>query len=229
VPLAFRYRWSGIQTQPGAGRLSTDQGWVDTVLEVRLSETSDDGRVPDFVVYDAAPVPITVTAFGGKVAVFDPSGPSVDQGTFRTIPVTVGHIEGTSPANNEDLAVDAFEGDEPAPTPLALERVKAALIQKAARFVIFPTGPLGLYGEMSEWGTPTAKPDYQIAELLKGLHLPDYDVDLVGLITTDDVIRNGLQADPSTFPAERLPDVQRAIDAATDWVHSELWDAWGVA
>jgi hypothetical protein len=110
------------------------------------------------------------------------------------------------------------------------ERLRSALIQKAARFLIFPTGPLGFYGEMSEWGTPTAKPDYQIAELLKGLHQTVAEIeDLAGLITTDDVIRNGLQADPTTFPAERLPDVQRAIDAAADWVRDELWVAWGVA
>jgi hypothetical protein len=110
------------------------------------------------------------------------------------------------------------------------ERLKSALIQKAARFLLLPTGPLGLYGEMGEWGTPTAKPDYQIAELLFGLHQAIAEIDdLAGLVTTADVIRNGLQADPATFPADRLPDVQRAIDAAADWIRSDLWAAWGVA
>jgi hypothetical protein len=118
----------------------------------------------------------------------------------------------------------------PDPTAGQTERIRSALIQKAARFLILPTGPLGFYGEMSEWGTPTAKPDYQIAELLYGLHYAIAEVeDLAGLVTTDEVIRNGLQADPSSFPAERLPDVQRAIDAAADWIRTELWAAWGVA
>jgi hypothetical protein len=110
------------------------------------------------------------------------------------------------------------------------ERLRSALIQKATRFLILPTGPLGFYGEMTEWGTPTARPDYQIAELLMGLHQTIAEIaDLAGLVTTDEVIRNGLQADPATFPADRVPDVQRAIDAAADWIKSEVWAAWGVA
>ena len=76
----------------------------------------------------------------------------------------------------------------------------------------------------------TVRPDYQINELLYGLHLPEWEIaDLAGLVTTDDVIRAGLMVDPATFPADRIPDVQRAIDAAVDWVTSELYGAFGVA
>jgi hypothetical protein len=118
----------------------------------------------------------------------------------------------------------------PAPTPGQEERLKTALIQKAARFVVFPEGPLGFFGEITEFGQAFVRPDFQIRELLFGLHLTDWTVeDLAGMVSTDDVIRAGLQADPATFPVDRLPDVQRAIDAAADWIMTELYQAFGVA
>jgi hypothetical protein len=118
----------------------------------------------------------------------------------------------------------------PAPTLGQEERLKTALIQKAARFLIFPEGPLGFFGEISELGQPFVRPDYQIRELLFGLHLTEWTVeDLAGMVTTDDVIRAGLQAKPATFPTDRLPDVQRSIEAAADWIMTELYQAFGVA
>jgi hypothetical protein len=118
---------------------------------------------------------------------------------------------------------------DPPPSSGQTERLKTALIQKAARFLIFPEGPLGFFGEITELGQPFIRPDYQIRELLFGLHLTVAVVDLASLVTTDDVIRAGLQADPANFPTERLPDVQRSIDAAADWIELELTGAFGVA
>jgi hypothetical protein len=87
--------------------------------------------------------------------------------------------------------------------------------------------PLGTFGELTELGMSTVRPDYQIAELLFGLRLTEWDLALDGLVTPDDVIRQGLQANPATFPAERLPDVERAIDTAVSWVDTYLTE--GVA
>jgi hypothetical protein len=119
--------------------------------------------------------------------------------------------------------------DLPAATPGQLARIKTAVIQKAARFLVFPEGPLGFFGEITELGQAVIRPDYQIRELLFGFHIAINVTDLASLVTTDDVIRAGLQANPDNFPVDRLPDVQRAIDAAADWIELELTGAFGVA
>jgi hypothetical protein len=43
------------------------------------------------------------------------------------------------------------------------------------------------------------------------------------------VIRVGLSADPATFPADKLPDVERALEAAISWVSAELEGGVGFA
>lgn len=116
----------------------------------------------------------------------------------------------------------------PAPSPGETARLQSALIQKAARFLILHNDPLG-FGDLGEFGPVSVRPDYPTRDLLYGLR---HTVDLTGLdtlVTTDDVIRNGLGADPALFPTERLPDVQREIDAAADWIRTELEEAYGVA
>ena len=118
----------------------------------------------------------------------------------------------------------------PAPSLNEEARLTQALIAKATRFFVQLEAPLGTIGELTDFGMATVRPDYQIRELLFGLHAADWTVeDLTALVTTDEVIRAGLQADPATFPAARIPDVQRAIDAAADWISKDLEGAFGVA
>jgi hypothetical protein len=113
------------------------------------------------------------------------------------------------------------------PTSEETERITQAVIHKATRILVLAGAPLGTFGELTEFGMPTVRPDYQVAELLFGLRLSEWELDLAGLVTTDDVIRQGLQTDPATFPADRVPDVQRAIDSAVSWV--DLYLSEGVA
>jgi hypothetical protein len=112
------------------------------------------------------------------------------------------------------------------PTDEQVEAFTQAIIAKATRIIVMGEAPLGTWGELTEFGIATVKPDYQIKELLYGLTLRNWDVDLTGLVDTDDVVRAGLQS-PEAFPAARVPDVQRAIDTAVAWVAHYLLE--GVA
>lgn len=107
------------------------------------------------------------------------------------------------------------------PTVAEAARLTQAVVAKATRILVLIEAPLGSWGEMTELGQSAVRPDYQIRELLLGLHYRE--LDLSGLdVTTDMVIRAGLQTDPAGFPTDRIPDVQRAIDTALDWVGAEL-------
>jgi hypothetical protein len=88
---------------------------------------------------------------------------------------------------------------------------------------------MGAWGDPSEFGTAVIRPDYQIREYLFGFQGVYDIVDIAGLVTPDDVIRNGLQLDPATFPTNRLPDIDRAIAAAESWVIHAISKAFGVA
>jgi len=109
------------------------------------------------------------------------------------------------------------------------ERIKTAVIQKATRILMLSKAPLGSWGELNEFGVATVRADYEIQEILFGLRFVNWDVDPLTLATTDDVIRIGMQADPDTFPTDRIPDVQMAIDSAAWWVAAYLLDGANVA
>lgn len=117
------------------------------------------------------------------------------------------------------------------PTVTESSRLAQAMIQKATRFLVMAQAPLGLWGDATEFGQATVRPDYQIRELLFGFHttLEVTATDLAALVTADDVIRAGLGVDPTTFPTARIPDVEQAIEAAASWVYDEITKAWGVA
>jgi hypothetical protein len=103
------------------------------------------------------------------------------------------------------------------PTPEEAQRLVQCVIAKATRILALVEAPLGTWGEITEVGVAQTRPDYQLQELLYGLRYPPYTVVDID-VGTDDVIRQGLQTDPATYPPDKLPDVQRAIDAATNWV-----------
>lgn len=116
-----------------------------------------------------------------------------------------------------------------ATTAEVTERLTQAVLAKAVRILLLVEAPLGSFGELSEFGMAVVRPDYQQTELLYGLRYTTWDIDLTTLVTADDVIRAGLQADGSDFPESRMVDVTRAIDAAVSWIASELLDGIGVA
>lgn len=115
------------------------------------------------------------------------------------------------------------------PTAGQNARLAAAAIAKATRFLVLPEAPLGSWGEMSEYGMAVVRPDHSIRELLEGLHFTELGIDWASIVTNDDVIRNGLQADPADLPAERLPDITRALAAAEEWIELELAEGIGIA
>lgn len=112
------------------------------------------------------------------------------------------------------------------------DRLKQAIIAKATRFLVMMEAPLGSWGEMTEFGMASVKPDYQIRELLYGMRFRGVPYDLATLVTTEDVIRAGLQVtqdESYSFPAHRIPDVERAIGAACSWIEDYLNQGYGFA
>lgn len=101
------------------------------------------------------------------------------------------------------------------------DRLAQAIIAKATRFYVSLQAPLGTWGEMTEFGQANVRPDYQIQELLFGLRFRGVPVDLTTLVSTEDVIRAGLQADPNDFSAAQVQDVARALASACSWVEDE--------
>jgi hypothetical protein len=115
------------------------------------------------------------------------------------------------------------------PTPGEVERLRTALIQKAARFLILHNDPLG-FGDIGEFGPVSVRPDYPTREMLYGLHAREWPAEaLAVLVTPNDVIRNVFGVEVDKFPTDRIPDVQREIDAAADFIEAELNGAFGVA
>lgn len=119
---------------------------------------------------------------------------------------------------------------DPVPTEEQVAAMALAVIYKAARFLMLPNSPLGAWGEFGDGGVAVVslKPDYAIQEMLLGLHFQNWAVDLTQEVSTADVIRVGLETDPGSFPADKLPDVQRAIDASIHWVAQDLLGGVGV-
>lgn len=113
---------------------------------------------------------------------------------------------------------------DPTPTAAQAEVMKSAIIQKAIRFLMLPGSPLGAYGEFSEGGvgSMSLRPDYAIREMLYGLGGRNWDIDLTTLVTPEDVIRIGFNADPDSLPEGSEADIQTAIESACHWVAEYL-------
>ena len=111
------------------------------------------------------------------------------------------------------------------PTPEDEARLVQAVVAKAVRILSLIEAPLGVWGEMTDMGMASVKPDWQIRELLFGLH---YSGMPVPEVSADMVIRMGLQTDPASFPTDKLSDVERAIAAARSWIAHDL-QGFGIA
>lgn len=109
------------------------------------------------------------------------------------------------------------------PTAGQAAQLKEAIIAKATRIYLQTAAALGHVGQMTEFGVATVRPDYQIRELLMGLRYVDWDVDHETLVTSDDVITQGLQAEANdTWPEEKLDLIDEAIAAAWSWVTTDI-------
>ena len=207
----------------------------DDVSTVWLHRIDDDGydRSIEFAATPAPPFDILVRDSDGHSRRWTVES-SVDHGDFIEGIVSVVSGSAEHPTKGSKVLIQYLDSaDAVLPVPPTLgqsARLTQAIIAKATRILVMTEAPLGSWGEITDFGIATVRPDYQIKELLYGLHVGDWELsDLSNLVEVDDVIRAGLQADPVTFPAERVPDVQRAIDAAVDWIHTDLVGAFGVA
>lgn len=109
------------------------------------------------------------------------------------------------------------------PTEGQEAQLKEAIIAKATRIYLQTAAALGHVGQITEFGVATVRPDYQIRELLMGLRWVEWDVDTATLVTTDDVITQGLQAEANdTWPDEKITLLEEAIAAAWSWVTTDI-------
>lgn len=107
-------------------------------------------------------------------------------------------------------------------------RLKQAIIAKTVRFYEQMKAPLGSL-DVGELGAVTVRSDFQIQELLFGLHFRGVPYDLTELVTVEDVVRAGLEiGSGGVLAAEKTVDVQRALDAACSWIEDELNHGYGV-
>src|SRR5262245_52358321 len=97
---AYAYRWS-TSSPPGAGHVTFDQPWQTFATKALISETTDDGITPSFGAIDsAAAARVWITTATGDQLVADVTGPSVDMGNYREVPIAVQSITGQQPPNN---------------------------------------------------------------------------------------------------------------------------------
>lgn len=103
----FSYGWSTTGGAPSNGKVMTEPlAWDDTVTHLLLNETTADGYALVFNLFDASSGgQIWLSAANGGLLRTTITGPSVDNGSYRDIPVTVDSFTGPAPANNEKVAV----------------------------------------------------------------------------------------------------------------------------
>src|SRR5262245_32665480 len=98
---AFAYQWATNGTAPTTGRATMDQPWQTFATKLLVSETTADGLAPSFATIDNAQQAKgwVSTASGSKLEM-NITGPSVDMGNYREIPIQVLSIVGPQPGNN---------------------------------------------------------------------------------------------------------------------------------
>lgn len=115
------------------------------------------------------------------------------------------------------------------PTEEQVASLRQAVLQKATRTLMLGQAPLGYWGELADGTQAPLRPDYAIKEILFGLRFVNWDVDLTDLVTAEDVIRVGLQADSFPEDDDRIADIDSAISAACSWVAQYILGGAGVA
>lgn len=106
VDQVFAFDWIAADPSPNAGKATTDAGWTTAATKLVISETTSDGATLLFSMVDggtASKVWIDGAAGGRLAAVV--TGPSVDMGAYREIPIQVESATNPAPGNNERLNV----------------------------------------------------------------------------------------------------------------------------
>lgn len=113
------------------------------------------------------------------------------------------------------------------PTEAQEARVRQAIIAKAIRFMLMPGTPFGVFGIGVDGAAASVRPDHAITEMLYGLRFADLDISAVA-VTAAEVIRS-MDAEADDFNESKEDDVDRAIEAAKDWVSEYLAGGVGIA
>src|SRR5262245_20502386 len=101
---SYAYRWSTSGTAPATGHVTMDQPWQTFATKVLVSEPTEDGIGPAFTTVDtAAAAKCWITTASGSKLEANITGPSVDLGTYREVPIQVVSITGPQPANNANV------------------------------------------------------------------------------------------------------------------------------
>jgi hypothetical protein len=97
---AYAYRWATNGQPPSTGHLTMDQPWQSFATKALISETADDGITPGFAVIDGAVAARVWLTAGASQLIANVTGPSVDLGTYREVPIAIVSITGAQPSNN---------------------------------------------------------------------------------------------------------------------------------
>ena len=101
----FAYR-GATSSPPGTGHVTMDQPWQLFATKVQISETADDGTIVGFGTVDTAVASrVWITGASGAQFVADITGPSVDLGGYRELPIAPRSSAGTAPTNNAAVSV----------------------------------------------------------------------------------------------------------------------------
>jgi hypothetical protein len=103
----YAYKWDNTPASPPAsGQITMDQPWALTATQILISESTDDGLTLTFaLVDDALSGRIWLSTSGGARLEADVLGPTVDQGTYREIPIQVTSVTGSAPGNNAPVTL----------------------------------------------------------------------------------------------------------------------------
>src|SRR5262245_10494006 len=86
---AVTYRWSTAATAPAAGHLGMDQPWQTFATKMLINETDDAGAVHTFITLDNAVGAQAFILTSTAHVKANVTGPSVDLGNYREVPITV--------------------------------------------------------------------------------------------------------------------------------------------
>jgi hypothetical protein len=101
----YAFKWD-TTVPPGSGQVTMDQPWALTATQLLVSENTSDGLVLTFALVDnALSGKVWLSTGSGARLEADVLGPSVDQGTYREVPIQVTSVTGAQPNNNTPVTL----------------------------------------------------------------------------------------------------------------------------
>ena len=106
VAQVFGYNWQAVSTNPSNGRATMDPTWGLGGTTLRLNNTTGSGLTLTFDVLDTL-LSVGIILVGANDSALHAivTGSSVDQGTYRDIPIDVQSATGSPPINNEKVSI----------------------------------------------------------------------------------------------------------------------------